>query len=82
MTTKAVADFIWQDIIYQHGLFGRITINGSTEFKKEVIEILRKYKVKRVQISAYNAQASRKIKGGHKLIINALIILTTDRKEK
>ena len=82
MTIKAVADFIWQDVICWYGLFGRITVDGGAKFKKEVIKIFYKYRVKWVQISAYNTQVSRKIKGGYKLIINALMILMAGKKEK
>ena len=82
ITAKAIADFIWQDVICRHGIFGRLTVDGGAEFKGEVIKILRKYGVKRVQISAYNAQANGKSEGGHKPIVNALIALTEGGRTK
>jgi len=82
VNAKAIADFIWQEVICRHGIFGRLTVDGGAEFKKEVIEILRRYGVRRVQISAYNAQANGKIEGGHKPILNALMTLTEGGKTK
>ena len=43
VNARTVADFIWQDVIYYYSIFGRLVINRGSEFKKEVIEILRKY---------------------------------------
>ena len=82
VNARTVADFIWQDVICRHGIFGRLVVDGGSEFKKEVIEILRKYGIKRVQISAYNAQANGKVEGGHKPILNALMALTEGGKLK
>ena len=47
-----------------------------------MIEIFQRYGVKRVQISAYNAQANGKSEGGHKPILNALMSLTDRGKTK
>ena len=81
-TSAKVAKFIWEDIICRHGVFGKMKVDGGSEFKGAVIKCLRKYGIKRVQISAYNSKANGMIEGGHKPIIAALIALTQGGKKK
>ena len=37
--SRAVADFLWEDIICQHGCFGKLVIDGGSENKKVVAEL-------------------------------------------
>jgi hypothetical protein len=76
VTAKIIAQFIWDEIICRHGLFDRLVVDGGGEFKGEVIRILNTYDIKRIQVSAYHAQANGMIEGGHKAIVAALITLT------
>jgi hypothetical protein len=45
---KIVMLFIWEDIIYCHGIFWRLILDGGGEFKGEVIKLLNKWGVNRV----------------------------------
>ena len=71
-TADQVAKFIWQDIICRHGLFWRLVVDGGGENMKEVIRLLNKMEIQRIQVSAYNPKANGMIERGHGPIKNAL----------
>ncbi len=79
---KHVAKFIWEDVITRHGLFGTLMIDGGSEFRGEVVELLNKYDINRIKISAYNSKGNGMIERGHQAFINALIALTIGGKKK
>ena len=81
-TAAKVAKFIWEDVICRHGVFGKIKIDGGTEFKGAVIHHLKKYGIARVQISAYNSKANGMVERGHQPIIATLIGLTNGGKKQ
>ena len=72
LSSRAVADFLWEDVICRHGCFGKLIIDGGSENKEAVAELARRYKVKRVVVSAYHPQANGMIERGHKPIVDAL----------
>ena len=65
-------DFLWEDIIYCHGCFRKLIIDGGLENKNAVAELIRKYGVKKVIVSTYHLQANEMIERSHKPIVNAL----------
>jgi hypothetical protein len=71
-TAVAVASFIWEDIICRHGLFWRLVVDGGKENIGEVIQLLNKMEIQRVQVSAYNPRANGMAERGHGPIKNAL----------
>jgi hypothetical protein len=75
---KGIADFIWQDIICRHGLFWKLVVDGGTENMGEVVDLLNKVEIRRIQISAYNAKANGMIERGHGPIKNALFKIKGD----
>ena len=75
---KAVATFIWEDVICRHGIFWRMVVDGGGEFMAEVIDLLNKWGVERIQISAYHAQANGMIERGHGPLKDALSKLGSD----
>lgn len=54
-----------------------MVINRGSENKNAVVELAKKYRVKRVVVSAYDAQANEMMKRDHKLIVNALLKMST-----
>ena len=72
LSSRAVADFLWEDVICRHGCFGKLIIDGGSENKDAVAELTRRYGVKRVVVSAYHPQANGMIERGHKPIVDAL----------
>ena len=72
LSSKAVAEFLWEDVICRHGCFGKLVIDGGSENKEAVAELTRRYGIKRVMVSAYHPQANGMIERGHKPIVDAL----------
>ena len=75
-TAKAVAKFLWEDVICRHGVFGRLVVDGGSENKELVIEFARRYGVKRIQASAFHPQGNGMVERGHKPIVDALAKMT------
>ena len=75
---KTVALFIWEDVICRHGVFWRMVLDGGGEFKGEVIDLLNRWGVDRVQVSAYHAPGNGMIERGHQPLKNALSKLGDD----
>ena len=71
LSSQAVADFFWEDVICRHGCFGKLTIDGGSENKDAVAELTERYEIKKVVISAYHPQVNGMIERGHKPIVNA-----------
>lgn len=69
---RAVADFLWEDVICRHGCFGKLIIDEKPENKDAVVELAQRYGVKRVVVSAYHLQANGMIERRHNPIVDAL----------
>ena len=65
-------DFLWEHVICYHGCFGKLVIDERLENKDVVVELVERYGVKKVVISAYHPQANGMIERGHKPIVDAL----------
>lgn len=72
LSLRAVADFLWEDVICQHGCFGKLIIDGGPENKDAVAELTQRYGVKKVAVSDYHPQANGMIERGHKPIVDVL----------
>ena len=79
-TSAKVAKFIYDEIICRHGVFGKLKVDGGSEFKKKVITELKKLGIARTVISAYNARANGMVERGHQPITQALITLSEGSK--
>ena len=64
-TSAHVAKFIWEDVICRHGCFGRLIVDGGPENKDLVIELTKRYGIKRIVVSVYYAPANGMIERGH-----------------
>ncbi len=53
-SSRAVTDFLWEDVICRHGCFRELIIDGGSENKNAVAELARRYGVKKVVVSAYH----------------------------
>ena len=72
LTSKAVARFLWKDVICRQSCFGKLVIDGGSENKESVEELAGRYGIKWVVVSAYHPQANGMIKRSHKQIVNSL----------
>lgn len=70
--SRAIVDFLWEDIICCHGCFGKLVIDRRLENKDIVAELTERYGVKRIAVSAFHPQANSMIECGHKAIVNTL----------
>ncbi len=72
LSSRAVADFLWEDIICRHVCFEKLIIDGGLENKDAVAGFTKRYWVERVVVSAYHPQANGMIERGYKLIVFAV----------
>ena len=70
--SKEVAKFVFEDIVCRHGCPFVIVVDGGSENKGELEELLRVYRVKRVETSAYHPQSNGLVECGHESIVNCL----------
>jgi hypothetical protein len=75
-----MAKFIYDKIIYRHGVFGKLKVDGGSEFKKKIITELKKLGITRTVISVYNARVNNMVERGYQLIIRVLITLSEGSK--
>lgn len=73
LCSRAIADFLWEDVIRCHGCFGKLVVDGGSEIKEAVKELAQRYGVKKVVMSAYPPQANEMIERGRKPIVGALL---------
>ena len=69
---RSVAKFIWEDIICRHGCPGRIIMDGGPENKEVAEELLNRYRIRKIEISAYHPQANGMVETGHRPIKESL----------
>ena len=70
--SKEVAKFVFEDIVCRHGCPFMVVVDGGSENKGELEELLRVYGVKRVETSAYHPQSNGLVERGHEPIVNCL----------
>ncbi len=72
LTSKAVAHFLWKDIICCYSCFRKLVIDGSSENNEAVEELAERYGINQVVVSAYHPQANEMIERSHKPIVDLL----------
>lgn len=70
--SRAVTDFLLEDVICCHGCFTKLIIDGRLENKDAITKLTRRYEEKRVLVLAYYTQANGMIECGQKSIIETL----------
>ena len=65
LSSEAVAKFVYKDIIYRHGCFIYLLIDGGLENKSWLSVLTTKYKIKRTVISVYNSKGNRMVERGY-----------------
>ena len=77
----AIARFLYEDIIYRHGIFRKVVLDGGPENQGLTIELADKYNIRRVKVSAYHPQANGIVKRGHSPIVDSLTKITGDKEK-
>jgi hypothetical protein len=70
--SASVAKFVYEDVIVRHGCPRRIVVDGGSENKGFVEELLDAFRIRRVEISAYHPQSNGLVERGHAPIVNSL----------
>jgi transposase InsO family protein len=73
LTSKAVATFIWEDILCRHGAVEEIVTDNGPEVKGAVDELCLRYKIHHIRISPYNSQANGVVENGHFILRQSII---------
>ncbi len=77
-TSKAIAKFLWEDVICRHDCSKRFVMNEESKNKAIVETLIEKYKIKRMMMSTYHSQTNDLVKRDHTAIVNVLIKMTVD----
>ncbi len=81
-TLKAIAKFLWEDVICRHDCSKRFVMNEESKNKEIVETLIEKYKIKRVMMSTYHSQMNDLVKRDHTAVVNVLIKMTVDESMK
>jgi len=81
-TLKAIAKFLWKDVICRHNCSKRFVMNEELK-NKEILEMLiEKYKIKRMMMLIYHSQMNDLVKRNHTAVVNVLIKMTVNESMK
>jgi Integrase core domain len=72
-SARAVAQFIFEELICRYGSIAEIVMDNGSEAKGATDELLRRHGIPQIRISPYNSQANGVIKHGHFIIREALV---------
>jgi RNase H-like domain found in reverse transcriptase/Integrase zinc binding domain len=70
---KHIAQFLFQEVICHYGHIGQIVTDNGPEVKGAVEELLRRYGIPQIKISAYNSKANGVVERGHFTIREAIM---------
>jgi hypothetical protein len=79
-TSQAVAKFLFEDIICRHGCPLKVVMDRGSENKGVAQGLLEKYKIRKIEVSAYHPQANGLVERGHDTIINSLAKYCSQQK--
>jgi Integrase zinc binding domain/Integrase core domain len=80
--SQSVAKFLYEDVICRHGYPRRIVMDGGPENKLEAADLLDRYRIKKVIISAYHPQSNGLVERGHDDIVNSLSKYCSKKQEE
>ncbi len=81
-TSKAIAKFLWKNVIYRHNCLKRFVMNEESKNKKIVETLIEKYKIKWVMMLIYHSQMNNLMKRNHTAVVNVLIKMTVNESMK
>jgi RNase H-like domain found in reverse transcriptase/Integrase zinc binding domain len=72
-SARAVAQFIFEELICRYGSISEIVTDNGSEVKGATSELLRRHGIPQIRISPYNSQANGVVERGHFTIREAII---------
>ena len=70
---RAIAQFVWEEILCRYGAIGQITTDNGPEVRAEFTQLMDRYHIPHVKISAYNSKANGVVERGHFTIREAIL---------
>jgi hypothetical protein len=73
LSASNLAKFFWEEIICRYGAIGEVVTDNGPELKGAFEELLRRYGIPHIRISAYNSKANGVVERGHFVIREAIL---------
>ena len=70
---RAIAQFLWEEIICRYGAIGQVTTDNGPEVRAAFSQLVERYHIPHVRISAYNSKANGVVERGHFTIREAIL---------
>ena len=68
-----LAKFFWEELICRYGAIGEVVTDNGPEVKGAFEELMRRYGIPQIKISAYNSKANGVVERGHFIIREGII---------
>ena len=68
-----IAKFFWEEIICRYGAIGEVVTDNGPEVKGAFDELMRRYGIPQIRISAYNSKANGVVERGHFIIREGIV---------
>ena len=72
-SADAMAKFFWEEIFCRYGAVGQVTTDNGPEVQAAFTQLMDRYHIPHIQISAYNSKANEVVEQGHFTIQEAMM---------
>ena len=72
-TAKSMSKFLWEEVFCRYGAVGQITTDNGAEVQGAVTELMDRWNIPHIKISAYNSKANGVVERGHFIIREAIL---------
>lgn len=72
-----MAKFLFKDVVTRHGCSGKVACDGGPENNKCTKDLLAKYRIPRIVVSAYSPMTNGMIEHGHQTTLNSVFKLNS-----
>ena len=73
LSAANLAKFFWEEIICRYGAIGRVVTDNGPEVRGAFEELMRRYGIPQIKISAYNSKANGVVERGHFIIREGIV---------
>jgi transposase InsO family protein len=77
--SKSMAKFLWEQVFCRYGAVGQVITDNGSEVEKAFTELMDRFGIPQIRISAYNSKANGVVERGH-FIIRESILKACDGK--
>ena len=72
-TAKSMSKFLWEEVFCRYGVVGQITTDNGAEVQGAVTDLMDRWNIPHIKISAYNSKANGVVERGHFIIREAIL---------